>query len=93
MPEKKLDSTPSPTATDKNTAREYIQANLLVWGFLVILGLLSFFICGGVMDDVTEGTLEFLFVIMGCGFTLVSILDYLYDRYTSSHPQPEEKRT
>jgi hypothetical protein len=37
--------------------------------------------------------LEFLFVIMGCGFTLVSILDYLYDHYAGSHPQPEEKHT
>jgi type III secretory pathway component EscU len=45
------------------------------------------------MDDVTGGTLEFLFVIMGCGFTLVSVLDYLYDRYTSSHPQVEEKKS
>ena len=93
MPDKKTQSKPVPTPSDQHTAREYIQANLLVWGFLAILGVVAFFICGGVMDDVTEGTLEFLFVIMGCGFTLVSILDYLYDRYTSSHSKAEEKHT
>ncbi len=93
MPDKKPQSKPVPTHSDQHTAREYIQANLLVWGFLAILGVVAFFICGGVMDDVTEGTLEFLFVIMGCGFTLVSILDFLYDRYTSSHSKAEEKHT
>jgi hypothetical protein len=93
MPDKKSSNAPAQGAQDKNTIREYIQANLLVWGFLAILGVISFFICGGVMDDVTGGTLEFLFVIMGCGFTLVSVLDYLYDRYTSSHPQVEEKKS
>jgi cytochrome c oxidase subunit IV len=93
MPEKKPQSKPVPAAPDQHTVREYIQANLLVWGFLAILGVVSFFICGGVMDDVTEGTLEFLFVIVGCGFTLVSILDYLYDRYAGSHTKAEEKHT
>jgi len=93
MPEKKTGSVPALVSPDKNSAREYIQANLLVWGFLVILGVVSFFVCGGVMDDVTEGTLEFLFIIMGCGFTLVSILDYLYDRYTSRQPATEEKQS
>ncbi len=58
---------------------EYFYANLLWWGFLVALAVISFFTCGGVLDDVTSGVLEFLFVILGGGFTLVSVLDYIYE--------------
>jgi uncharacterized membrane-anchored protein len=60
---------------------EYLYANLLFWGFLVIVAVISFFTCGAVWDDVTEGVMEFLFVIMGGGFTLVSVLDYTYEKY------------
>ena len=58
---------------------EYIEANLWVWGFLALLGLIAFFACGAVWDGVTRGVLEFLFGIMGGGFVLVSILDYFYE--------------
>ena len=58
---------------------EYVEANLWIWGFLVLLGLVAFFACGAVWDGVTQGILEFLFGIMGGGFVLVSVLDYLYE--------------
>ena len=58
---------------------EYLYANALCWGFLLLAAAVSFFTCGGVWDDVTSGVMEFLFVIMGGGFTLVSVLDYLYE--------------
>jgi len=64
-------------------AQEYLYANLLFWGFLVILAVISFFTCGGVWDDVTSGVMEFIFVILGGGFTLVSMLDYLYEKHMS----------
>ena len=59
--------------------QDYFYANLYFWGVLVVVGVISFFTCGAVWDDVTSGALEFLFVIMGGGFTFVSILDYLYE--------------
>jgi uncharacterized membrane-anchored protein len=59
--------------------QEYFYANLFFWGVLVIVGIISFFTCGAVWDDVTSGALEFLFVIMGGGFTFVSVLDYFYE--------------
>jgi len=62
--------------------REYLYANFLFWVFLLVLAVTSFFICGGVWDDVTSGIMEFLFVILGGGFAVVSVLDYLYEKYT-----------
>jgi len=58
---------------------EYFYANLFFWGLLVIVAIISYFTCGAVWDDVTSGTMEFIFVIMGGGFTFVSVLDYLYE--------------
>jgi uncharacterized membrane protein len=60
---------------------EYLYANLLLWGFLVVLAVISFFVCGAVWDDVTSGVMEFIFVILGGGFTLVSAMDYVYEKY------------
>jgi hypothetical protein len=59
--------------------QDYFYANLFFWGVLVVVAVVSFFTCGAVWDDVTSGTMEFLFVIMGGGFTLVSVLDYFYE--------------
>jgi zinc transporter ZupT len=58
---------------------EYFYANLFFWGLLVVVAVISYFTCGAVWDDVTSGTMEFIFVIMGGGFTFVSVLDYLYE--------------
>ena len=70
---------------------EYLYANLLFWGFLVVLAVISFFTCGGVWDDVTEGVMEFIFVIMGGGFVLISLLDYFYEKY-ATNPNPGGKK-
>lgn len=79
------DNKKNPTIPAKRltVAREYLYANLLFWGFLAILAVISFFTCGGVWDDVTSGVMEFIFVILGGGFTLVSMLDYLYEKHMS----------
>lgn len=61
--------------------QEYLYANLLWWAFLAVLAVISFFTCGGVWDDIASGVIQFIFVIMGGGFTLVSILDYLYEEH------------
>lgn len=71
--------------------RQTLYANLLFWFFLMVTALISFFVCGAVWDDVTSGVVEFLFVILGGGFTLVSVLDYLYDQYASGRPAEGKK--
>ena len=79
------------TGSPAGRLRDYVYANLFFWGFLLALAFVSFFTCGAVWDEVFQGILEFLFVILGGGFTLVSVLDYLYDKYLGQ-AAPEEKK-
>ena len=65
---------------------EYLYANLYFWGLLGVVAVVSFFTCGAVWDDVTSGAMEFLFIVMGGGFTFVSILDYFYEKNLSKVP-------
>jgi hypothetical protein len=69
----------------------YLFANLFFWGLLMIVAGTSYLACGAVWDDVTSGTMEFLFVIMGGGFTLVSVLDYFYEVKIAGSPQETPK--
>jgi uncharacterized membrane-anchored protein len=73
------------------TPEEYLYVNLLWWGFLAVLAAVSYFVCGAVWDDVTSGVMEFIFVILGGGFTLVSMMDYLYEKYNSPSPSDIKK--
>ena len=70
---------------------EYFYANLYFWGFLALLGVVTYFVCGAVWDDATSGVMSFLFLIMGGGFTLVSVLDYLYEKYIAQSLKEEKK--
>ncbi len=70
---------------------EYLHANLLWWGFLAVLAAISYFVCGAVWDDVTSGVMEFIFVIMGGGFNLVSAMDYVYEKYYGRSPGEMKK--
>jgi uncharacterized membrane-anchored protein len=70
---------------------DYLHANLVCWGLLAVLAVIAYFICGAVWDDVTSGVMEFIFVIMGGGFTLVSALYYNYEKYLSNS-QGEPKK-
>jgi hypothetical protein len=70
---------------------EYFYANLYFWGLLVIVAAISYFTCGAVWDDVTSGTMEFIFVIMGGGFTFVSFLDYFYEIKIAVNSQEDSK--
>jgi uncharacterized membrane protein len=65
---------------------EYLYANLYFWGLLAVVAVISFFSCGAVWDDVTSGAMEFLFLVMGGGFTFVSVLDYFYEKNMSKAP-------
>jgi hypothetical protein len=71
--------------------QEYLYANLFFWGVLLVVAVISFFTCGAVWDDVTSGAMEFLFVIMGGGFTFVSVLDYFYEIKIASPPKETAK--
>jgi len=63
---------------------EYFWANVLFWGFLAVLALATYVVTGGIWDDVMRKTLKFIFGVFGGGFTLVSVLDFLYDKYVST---------
>lgn len=75
------DNKQNPKMPDKRLTKmeEYLYANLIWWGFLAVLAIIGFFTCGGVWDDITSGVTEYIFVILGGGFTLVSALDYVYE--------------
>jgi hypothetical protein len=87
------DNKQSPKIAERRLTKfeEYLYANLLFWGFLVAVAIVSYFTCGGVWDDVTSGVMEFIFIILGGGFTLVSVLDYFYDQWTSGPAGAEKK--
>jgi len=74
---------PKERSEEPSPFREYLYANVLFWGFLVVLALLTYVFTGGVWDDVMKQTMKFIFLVLGGGFTLVSVLDLLYGRYVS----------
>lgn len=56
---------------------DYVVVNLAVWGLLLIVGLIAYF---GIDK---APVVPFLLLVVGCGFTLVSIYDWVFDRVTS----------
>ncbi len=71
--------------------QEYLYVYLLFWVFISVVAFISFFTCGGVWDDVTSGIMEFLFVIVGGGFTVVAVIDYFYEKQMGQ-TRPEGQR-
>ncbi len=84
-------SFPAPAEISLTKFQEYFYVNLLFWGFLAVLAVISFFVCGAVWDDVTSGVMEFIFVILGGGFTLVSAMNYIYEKYYGQTPGETKK--
>lgn len=78
-------------AAGKDSLEGYLWANLKFFGFLGVLGVIAFFTCGAVWDDITQAVLEFIFVILGGGFVLVSAVDYLYERQKNKPVTGERK--
>lgn len=87
------DNKQAPKTPEKRLSKleEYLYANLLWWAFLAVLAVISFFTCGGVWDDIFSGVLEFIIVILGGGFTMVSVLDYVYELTVSRNPVEGKK--
>jgi hypothetical protein len=55
--------------------KEYLKINLMMWAFcLVVIGV------SYILTDAVE-VIAFLFGFLGVGFTLVSIYDWLFDRF------------
>jgi len=62
------------------TIKDYLYINLFFWGFLVLLSIIVFFTTGGQMDPIMENVFMFIFLVFGCGFTAVSIFDFIYEK-------------
>ncbi|MBN2207897.1 MAG: hypothetical protein JW759_01165 [Candidatus Coatesbacteria bacterium] len=75
-----LDSTVSDTAANAAgdySLGDYVVVNLAVWGLLLVVGLIAYF---GIDK---APVVPFLLLVVGCGFTVVSIYDWAFDRVTS----------
>ena len=84
------DSSSSSGASDKSSAGlgeyslgDYAVVNLVVWGLLLIVGLIAYF---GIDE---APVVPFLLLVVGCGFTVVSIYDWVFDRVAR---RPDEHR-
>ncbi len=71
----------------------YLYANLLFWAFLVLLGLGIFISCGAKWDEVMGNIFKFIFLVLGLGFTLVSVFDALYSHFEGKEAGGEEQGT
>lgn len=60
---------------------DYVVVNLVVWGLLLIVGLIAYF---GIDK---APVVPFLLLVVGCGFTLVSIYDWVFDKMAKPSDQ------
>lgn len=58
----------------KYSLGDYVLVNLIVWGLLLVIGVITYF----AIDRAP--VVPFLLVVVGSGFTIVSIYDGVYDR-------------
>jgi len=64
-------------ASGEYSLGDYVAVNLVVWGLLLIVGLIAYF---GIDK---APVVPFLLLVVGCGFTVVSIYDWAFDRAAS----------
>ncbi|MBN1593000.1 MAG: hypothetical protein JW941_07125 [Candidatus Coatesbacteria bacterium] len=57
---------------------DYFVVNLIVWGLLLVVGLIAYF---GIDR---APVIPFLLLVVGCGFTLISVYDFAFDRLGGS---------
>lgn len=68
---------------DKGTEfsiRDYLIINAVFWAFLVVVAVIVFITAGGKWDPVMGNVFSFIFLVFGCGFTGVSVFDYVYEK-------------
>ena len=75
----KKDKSQAP-AREEFSLKDYMLINAFFWGFLILLAIVVFLTTGGKMDPVLQNVFLFIFLVFGCGFTAVSIFDFLYER-------------
>ncbi|MCX7698384.1 MAG: hypothetical protein N2114_02825 [Candidatus Goldbacteria bacterium] len=66
---------------DKFTLKDYFYVNVIFWVFLLVVAVVVFITAGGKWDPVIESAFGFIFIVFGGGFALVSIFDYLYEKF------------
>jgi hypothetical protein len=83
---RKRDDKNKPETAPSLTAQT-LYANLIFYAFLGLVCFLTYLACGRIWDDVISDTVRYLFLALGGGFSLVSVLNVLYEKY---YGNPEE---
>lgn len=65
---------------DEYSLKDYVYINIGFWLFLCVVALGVFLSTGSKMDPVMQNVMAFIFLVIGGGFTLVSVFDFLYDK-------------
>lgn len=63
------------------TLKDYFYINVIFLAFLFVIAVVVFITAGSKWDPVIESALGFIFIVFGGGFALVSIFDYLYEKF------------
>ena len=63
----------SSVPSGKYSLGDYVVVNLVVWGLLLIVGLIAY------LGIDKAPVVPFLLLVVGCGFTVVSIYDWVFD--------------
>lgn len=71
----------SKTEKDEYTLKDYFYINVIFWAFLFLIAIIVFITTGGKWDPVIESAFGFIFIVFGGGFAIVSIFDYLYEKF------------
>lgn len=69
-----------PSKKPEFTIKDYFYINLFFWIFLVVIAVLVFVTTGSKWDPIMGNVFSFIFLVFGCGFTAVSVFDYIYER-------------
>lgn len=65
---------------EEYTIKDYLYINIGFWLFLCAVALGVFVSTGAKMDPVMQNVMAFVFLVLGGGFTAVSVFDFIFDR-------------
>lgn len=80
----RADSRASNKTLARYTARDYAVVNVLVWAVLAVLGAVTYLLID------RAPVVPYLMFVVGGGFTVVSVYDYLYDRLARKSDEQDE---
>ncbi len=81
MSNKEQKKQPQKTEKEGFSLKDYFYINVIFWVFLFLVAVIVFITAGGKWDPVIESAFGFIFIVFGGGFVLVSIFDYLYEKF------------